>query len=149
MSDKREQILARLLVVVSGIEGIVTAYRNKDEIDETERPSVVILDADEEAAENDPNKRPATTPRRVVMTPHIYILLNDSPENIGTHVNLFRARLIKAVLEDAELIALTHDGEGVRYEASTTALARGRSMEAECGVTFSFRYILKPSELLT
>jgi len=47
--DRRELILARLLAIASGIPGIRNAYRNQDEINESQRPAILILDADEQA----------------------------------------------------------------------------------------------------
>ena len=42
--------------------------------------------------------------------------------------------------------SLAFDGD-IRYEGCATALARGRSMEGEMGVSFSFTYVLRPEEL--
>ena len=58
--DRREDILARLLAIASGIDGVTRAYRNKDEIPETSRPAIVILDGDEAANDADPSARPTT-----------------------------------------------------------------------------------------
>ena len=49
MTDRREMILTRLLEIAVGVDGIVAAFRNKDEISEKQRPTIVILDADEVA----------------------------------------------------------------------------------------------------
>lgn len=145
--DRREDILARLLVITSGISGVTRAYRNKDEIPETSRPAIVILDGDEAANDGDPDRRPATAPRRITMTPEIYILLAGTPAEVGTDINLIRARFVHAVMTDATLIALTLDGVGIRYEGCATGLARGRSMEGEMGLSFGFTYVLRPAEL--
>ena len=55
MSDRREQILVRLLGIAQGLPGIAAAFRNKDEISDRQRPCVVILDADEAADDADPS----------------------------------------------------------------------------------------------
>ena len=55
MTDKREQILVRLLGVAQGLPGIAAAFRNKDEISDRQRPCIVILDADEAADDADPS----------------------------------------------------------------------------------------------
>lgn len=145
--DNREGILARLLVIASGIDGVTNAYRNRDDIAETSRPAIVILDADEAADDSDPGRRPATAPRRVSMTPEIYILLGAVPADVGTSINLLRARFVKAVMTDATLLALTLDSVGIRYEGCATGLARGRSMEGEMGVSFTFTYVMRPDTL--
>jgi hypothetical protein len=147
MTDRREMVLARLLEIARGIEGIAAAFRNKDEISEKQRPAIVILDADEAAEDTDPTSRPSRSPRRIAMTPELYILLGAKPEELGTAINTLRARFVKAVLNDVQLASIVGSNGDVRYEGCATALARGRSMEGEMGVSFSFAYVLRPEEL--
>ena len=147
MTDRREMILTRLLEIAVGVEGIVAAFRNRDEISEKQRPAIVILDADEAADDADPNSRPSRAPRRVAMTPEIYILLGAKPEELGSVINALRARFVKSVLGDSQLGSIVGTNGDIRYEGCATALARGRSMEGEMGVSFSFTYVLRPEEL--
>jgi hypothetical protein len=145
--DNREAILARLLIIAAGVDGVAKSYRNKDDVPETSRPAIVILDGDEGSDDSDPGRRPANAPRRIGMTPEIYILLGGTPATVGTDINLIRAKFVKAVMTDATLIGLTLDGVGIRYEGCATGLARGRSMEGEMGLSFTFTYLMRP-ELL-
>ena len=147
MTDRREMILTRLLEIAVGVEGIVAAFRNRDEISEKQRPAIIILDADEAADDADPSSRPSRAPRRVAMTPEIYILLGAKPEELGSVINALRARFVKSVLGDSQLGSIVGTNGDVRYEGCATALARGRSMEGEMGVSFSFTYVLRPEEL--
>ena len=147
MTDRRELILTRLLEIAKGIDGIAAAFRNRDEISEKQRPAIVILDADEAADDADPAARPSRSPRRVAMTPEIYILLGSRPEDLGSVINRLRARLVSAVLTDAPLVSIVGSNGDIRYEGCATALARGRSMEGEMGISFSFTYVLRPEEL--
>ena len=109
--------------------------------------AIVILDADEAADDADPTSRPSRAPRRIAMTPEIYILLGARPEELGTAINTLRARLVKTILADAQLAGIVGSNGDIRYEGCATALARGRSMEGEMGVSFSFAYVLRPEEL--
>lgn len=147
MTDKREQILVRLLEIASTIQGVTTAVRNKDEITDKMRPAIIILDADENAADSDPNGRSSRSPRFVTMTPEVYIVLGAKPENVGTEINVLRARWLKAVLSDTSLSAIVGSNGDVRYEGCATSLARGRNMEGELGVSISFTYVLRPDDL--
>lgn len=149
MTDKREQILARLVEVAADVSGVVFAGRNVGNIDDEDRPAIVIMDADEAADENDPvgASRGTGTKRRIGLSPEIFILLGDKPENIGTELNAIRAALIKAILTDATLQSIVGTNGGIRYEGCATALSRGRSMEGEMGVSFTFTYLLNPAEL--
>ena len=122
--------------------------RNQDEISEHRRPAIAVFDADEtvdEAAER--QDHPGRAPNLVVMTPEVLILLGASPESVGTALNALRAKLIKAVLTDAQLIALAGPNGRVRYAGCSTHLGHGRSMEGFMGVQFAFAYVLRPEQL--
>ena len=146
--DKREQILARLVAVAAGVSGISTVTRNSDEISEHKRPAIAVFDSDEsadEAAER--QDHPGRAPNLVVMTPELLILLGTSPESVGSALNELRAKLVKAVLTDAQLIALVGANGRVRYAGCSTHLGHGRSMEGSMGVQFTFAYVLRPEQL--
>ena len=81
------------------------------------------------------------------MTPEIYLMLGAKPEDVGTVINGFRAVFIKAVLMDPGLASIVGSNGDIRYEGCATGLARGRTMEAEMGLSFTFSYILRPDEL--
>lgn len=147
MADPREQILQRLLVVLAGVEGIKKARRNELDQNESSMPYAVILDGDETGADSDPVSRPSTAPRIVTMTPEIYVVIANKAAEVGTDVNLMRARVINAIATDAPLIALTLKGEGGRYDGAASGLSRGRSMMGEVGLSFSFRYVLRPGSI--
>lgn len=143
--DRREDILARLLVVAQGLPGMTAAVRNAGGLSDDKRPAVVILDADE-VAEPAADSR-GRGPQMVTMTPEIYILLSGAPADVGTQINAMRAGLIKAVLDDAALQTLVTTNGAIRYEGCATGLARGRSMEGEMGVSIGFTYPLRTNEL--
>lgn len=146
--DKREQILARLVEVATGVPGISTVTRNSDEISEHKRPAIAIFDADEsadEAAER--QDHPGRAPNLIVMTPEVLILLGAPPASVGSALNDLRARLIKAVLTDTQVIEIAGPNGRVRYAGCSTHLGHGRSMEAAMGVQFSFAYVLRPEQL--
>lgn len=147
MADPRELILVRLKAVAESVEGIRKVKRNELGENESVLPLVVIFDGDEAAADSDPQARPPTAPRIVTMTPEVYLILADKATAVGTEVNLMRARFINAVANDAQLTALTHKGEGGRYEGAATSLSRGRQMLADVGLSFSFRYVLRPGSI--
>ena len=81
------------------------------------------------------------------MTPEVLILLGASPESVGPSLNELRAKLVKAVLTDAQLIALAGSNGRIRYAGCSTHLGHGRSMEGSMGVQFSFAYVLRPEQL--
>ena len=145
--DKREAILVRLVEVMKGLVGESNVFRNQIDIPEGTLPVIVIFDADETP---DPDSygrgRPAHGPVRVSMTPEIHMLLNGDSETIGSDINALRARVIKAAVTDASLVALCQNGD-IRYEGFATGLAAGRSMQGEAGIVIGFNYILRPDRL--
>ncbi|MGR9317289.1 hypothetical protein ACU8LZ_12660 [Rhizobium leguminosarum] len=147
MADPRELILVRLGLVIAGVEDIRKVKRNELDQNESILPLAVILDGDETANDSDPVSRPPTAPRIMTMTPEIYIIVTDKAASVGTKINLLRCRVISAIANDAEIIALTKDREGGRYEGAASGLSRGRSMMGEVGLSFSFRYVLRPGSI--
>ena len=146
--DKRELILQRLLEVAASVPGVATAVRNQDEISEHRRPAIAVFDSDEAVDETaERQDHPGRAPNLVVMTPEVLILLGASPESVGSSLNALRAKLVKAVLTDAQLIALTGTNGRVRYTGCSTHLGHGRSMEGFMGVQFAFAYVLRPEQL--
>jgi hypothetical protein len=146
--DKREAILARFAELAATVPGIRTVVRNSDEISEHKRPAVAIFDADETVDERaDRQGHSGRAPNVVEMTPELLILLGATPERVGSALNELRAELIKTVLTDTQLSALTGLNGRVRYIGCSTHLGHGRSMEASMGVHFSFAYVLRPDQL--
>jgi len=83
MTDKREAILQRLVKIAAGVDGVVTAVRNQDEISEHARPAIAVFDADETADERaEQHGHPRHAPNIVEMTPEIMILLGALPERV-------------------------------------------------------------------
>lgn len=144
--DRREQILARLLVLAR-VSGINAAYRNKPQLNENDLDVIVIYDGDEMSDERDPEVRPTNAPRRVSMTPSIEIIAGGAPEDIGTKVNGYRAKLIKAISTDATLIGLVNDRQGIRYLGCLSGSGLGSTMDANMVLNFAFAYRLFPDEL--
>jgi hypothetical protein len=149
--NRRELILERLRTLFASVDGVRAAYRNKIDAPEHLRPAIVILDADEDVDEEigDGRGRPVgLAPVICSMSPEIYILAGPSTsgENVGSVLNALRSRLIRAVANDQTLLDLCKDGD-IRYVGFATGLAVGRSMEGEAGISFAFRYMLRPDRL--
>ena len=148
MTDKREAILRRLHEIAAGLPGDATAVRNQDEISEHARPAIAVFDADETADERaEQQGHPGRAPNLVEMTPEVLILLGATPERVGPALNELRSKLVKAVLTDAPLIALTGSNGRVRYAGCSTHLGHGRSMEGSMAVHFTIAYVLRPQQL--
>lgn len=147
MADPREQILVRLLAVAAAVDTSFEARRNETLLSNKQK-YVVLLDGEENAVASDPTaRRSALSPRRVEMTPEVQFRAQESAPEVGTVLNLVRAKLIDAVLADAQLLALTQDGQSIRYEGSRMVVERGNSMDGGIGVAFTFTYVMRPGQL--
>jgi hypothetical protein len=146
-NDRRERVLARLVEIGKAIPGIKTSIRNRALAEDEELPVVQILDADEAGEDNDPLQRTNRATRRFIMTPEIYVVLEDQEADVGTTLNGFRCALVKAILEDTQLKAILGTNGEIRYDGCSTGLARNRLIVGELGLHVKFYYPLIESEL--
>jgi hypothetical protein len=160
--DKREQILARLFAVLQAVPSVGTdpetngpcVYRNRDDLPDTKRPAILLLDASEVANESvKEHGRLSKSPNFVTLKPEIFAVLPSSqPQNIGVGQALsnMRADILAAVLNDSQLNALCSVGGGgqMQYAGGLTDMARGQPMLGEIGIMIWFTYVFKPQELI-
>jgi hypothetical protein len=147
MADPREDILVRLAEIISAISGVETAGRNLDEIGDAKLPAIILYDGDDEAFDN---PRAVGAAGNVVhMLPAIVLSLGDVPENVGTTSNLWRAKILKAILLDATIGTICRGvpNGGIRYLGCTTSLAPGRSSQVQMIFNFTIAYPFKPTSL--
>lgn len=148
MVGKREQIMQRLQVVVGGVSGIVTGdIRNVTAFGDNQLPAASVLEGDEEVEEDERDfARPSNKPYTVKALPQVYIQAAAGPD-IGTTLNALHDAVIKAVLTDSELNALTLRKNSIRYVGHSTKLNAARDMEGVFVPVFAISYLLKPDEL--
>ncbi len=147
MTDKREDILNRLLEIASEVEGAVSAERNNLNPSDRKLPAIIVLEGDEEPspAVDVARHRPANVPVPVVMIPQLCILVGD--EDIGTTLNTLRVRLIKAIATDATLIAMLGANGAIAYRGLQSDLGLGRTNLGRCALQFAITYMLVPNKL--
>lgn len=147
MIDLREQILVRCVEIAAGIEQVKTVARNVTDWDDDEVPAIAVNDGDEQAIEDEPQKRPVLVPRRYEMFPLFHIAHSAKRLEVGPDLNILRRRVIYAVLNDAPLAAL-YDRNGVRYDGlETPRTESGRLVLSQRILRFAITYLLKPSDL--
>ncbi len=147
MTSRREDILARLAVIVGALAGVEFSGRNMDRQPDTKLPAAILFDGDEDVFEN--LRATGAAPNAVNMTPTVVISLGDVPENIGTVTNEWLAKVQRAVLLDADIQTLCGrmPNCGARYIGCTTSLQEGRSAEVNLSVHLSLTYPLQPTTL--
>lgn len=144
-ADPREDILARLGVILAAVPGIDHAQRNDLAVPESNGTYAILLDGDETASEAGFAKgRGPNGPNVIALMPEIYIVLEATAETAGPLMSRMRRRVIYAILNDSILTGLSMNGD-IRYEGLQTAMAMGRSIAAEMGLNFTFNYMLYPT----
>lgn len=148
MTDKRELIIARLSAIVNDVDGLETFERNRTEFDDTQLPAGSVLEGDEEVDPDDlPLTRPSARPYQITALPQVFIRVATDNDNAGTNLNIIRGRVLKAVLEDAELNALSVNGRNVRPVAQQSNLHAARNMLGAMAITFAIKYVFHPSDI--
>jgi hypothetical protein len=146
MSDKRETILAACLRVATAVEGIVAAARNATDVPGLARPAMLIHDGGETFLDKAKSERRSRV-QTVELAPSIEILVGTDAQNLGSLINLFRARFLKALLDDPELVALLDPSGEIRYEGCTFEPITAESREARMGLSLVFTYPFRVSDL--
>lgn len=149
MRDVREEIIVRCLEIAASIEQVNYVDRNVATVDEEDGqlPAIILLDGDEVAIEDEPQRRSVMAPRRFEMAPLFHISVSATRLEVGTDLNTLRRRLIRAVLSDSALAAL-YDRNGIRYDGlESPRTESGRMVLSQRVLRFTITYILDPADL--
>ena len=150
MRDVREEVRARLLVVIAGIPSIRATQRNKVVITELQLPAALLFDGDEETeGASDLSSRSSPRPYPTRMTPIISIV--QQADAVGSEMTTFRSQLVKLVLNDTELNQIVNAGRlgngAIRYLGCSTEFGWGRLTYGVLSLQFLFKYSLKIEEV--
>lgn len=156
MSDKREQIIIRLLeLMAEEYIQAATVVRNRGLLKQDDRPAIAILDGDERArltgdGQGRGNRgRVGMGPQLMTMTPQIFVVPKSAkPQNvgIGTLVNEYRDLIVRVVAQDPVLLAILGSNGSVAYMGMETDLKSGANLDGQCRLDFAFTYVLDPLE---
>jgi hypothetical protein len=143
MTDIREDIIDRLVATLDAVPGL-TVKRNETEVDSIDRPAAIVNDGDEEERES--SSRDGRAAQAMVMRPEITLYIS-SAASPGSVVNQWRTTIVKAILFDAQLLALAGPHGSVRYTGCETDLTQAEQVEANMLLRFAITYRFKPAEL--
>jgi len=147
--DRREEILARLRMILETVPGIKKAARNLEEISGSDRPAIVMHDA----AESDAglaNRLPKSKNDMMVLSPQIYILLGARALVVGSKISELRMAVLPVILKDEQLQELTGGSRGngdIHYTGCGLDTTSGENREARLELSFEFTYPLLMTEL--
>jgi hypothetical protein len=148
LTDQREAILSRLVIVCEGVAGINAVGRNTLDVSEMLRPAVIVLDGSETIATAPlTDYRAPTVSKRQLMqlVPQIIIALRgNSGGEGGALLTLYRNRVLAAILNDAALQASVTSNGGIRYTGCIVPPpdAEGREFRIDLNLTFTYAFNL-------
>lgn len=148
--DVRELILARLVVIMEGVDGILAAYRDRADLDEDMLPAAYVLDGKEQKV-SAPG-RTIREPMLMRLQPQIFLKLKPNrPANkdMGPVLSGFRNKILLAIAGDELLSDLVGEGTGgvIEYVQSDTDMQSGSTMEGQESVDLAITYILDINDL--
>jgi hypothetical protein len=153
----REQILNRVFEILSEISGAPPVYRNRGDIQDIQRPAIVVLDGIEHniASEQESIKTRRMVPAVIVMSPQIFMLLkerdnanNDTvgnlPDPVGAEINFWLDAIRGALSNDPLLLSyLTPNGQ-VIYRGCWTDMQTGSTLIGELRLFIDLVYVWLP-----
>jgi hypothetical protein len=150
MIDRREEILARLRLLIADIPGVVRAARNGDELSGRSRPAIFLQDAVEERVDNGMGGPTNSQAQMMRLSPHINLLMGQPTEELGPAMSEFRRLLVVKILNDATLIEMLGGDrrQTMRFESCAVTTEAGETREGRMELVFTFDYPFKLSELI-
>jgi hypothetical protein len=145
MTDRREEILGRIFDVLSTIRGVNIVVRNVDEMNEAQRPCLVLIDGDEIISPTSTGRN--GQPMVMEMTPIIAVGVSQKPETLGGQANGFRVAILAALLGDLQLQSMATTNGRIQYTGANGKLSHGSLMASDLQLNFTISYALIPSEL--
>lgn len=155
-ADMREDVLARIFVIMGTVPGIVTNARNRGLMTNEKRPAQVLLDGDELPRLSVDTRRikgiqALMAPQIVSLRPEVFYLPtekrpnNDTPANIGSEANAWRLDFLQRLWTDAPLAAILGSNGSLVYNGCETDMKSGSAMSGEIKLDFLCNYVLKPT----
>lgn len=147
MADKREDILARILVVASSAPGVVHGQRNEIGLKRNQQPGVVLLDGDEEIVTSQRIKTPVLAPQIMRMRLGLFVQTKDMQPQpaMGTLLNTLRVSIIKTLVNDVPLRTLLGTNGKLEYTGVITDLKAGAAISGEMNLGFTCSYLFDPN----
>ena len=120
--------------------------RNVDEMPESSRPCLILIDGDERRS--DTSRAIGLQPLVIMMNPVIAIGVSASPHSVGPDVNELRAKILPAVLGDSQLTSLLTANGRIQYDGANGKLSHGSFMADDLELLFTLHYVFKPNDFI-
>lgn len=158
-SDAREDILERLATLLGSISGIKSAWRNRGELKDVDRPAVVLLDGVEDLTQDIPLRKTVKMPPAIFkLQPQIFVLLQirdntdnltlkQQPAPVGPEISSWRMKVLGAIVNDPQLLSLLTANGQIVFKGSKTDMQSGSTigvLGAQLQMDFDLYYVLQP-----
>src|ERR1051326_2765910 len=119
-TDRREEILAQLLVIAADLDGVVATARNRPDAMELARPAIILQDGSEALQDAPGDNRNRGRIQRMELSPRldVHLRIADDTQS-GPLLSLYRTRLIKAIVDDETLSGFVGTSGSIRYDGCT------------------------------
>jgi hypothetical protein len=149
MTDKREQILLRLEVILTTLAGAdIFVYRDRAELENEELPAYVLLDGVETRLKGSSDNR---GPSIMLLQPQIFYVPtpteNQLNTGMGPQLSAYRVAMIKAVMQDGVLQDLLGDNGYMEYRGMETDMQTGAEVKGQFKLDFAFAYVFNFNKL--
>lgn len=168
MDDVREQILLRLLAILTLLvgtgpaQGLMNAVRDRGVIPPFDQetklanlPAAVLLDGKEDVRVKTLGKNPGgmMPPTVMALYPQVFVILmprsNVTNEGVGEELSSWRVKVLRAILYDTVLQQLLGPNGEIAYLGCATDMQTGSTMEGQIQLDFVLTYTFDPNDLLT
>lgn len=159
MLASSEDILSYLYSLLTQVEGVVACVRNRGDLQEDEKPGIILLDGSEELITEVANQKSVKMPPALFkLKPEIIVILrqrdnssNDTvdsqPAPIGPELSLWKGKVLLAVLNDPGLINLLGGPRGngqIVYRSTETDMSWGSSLLGALRMSIELSYVWVP-----
>lgn len=148
MADIREALLARLVAVCVGVDGVKSVARNRLDVAALERPAVVVYDG-VETLRDQPLGMRFSELSRVELSPAITVIVRAGSTDPGPLLSLYRSRVVVAVLSDATLRSSVGTNGSIRYEGCVVTPPDAEAKEHRLELSLTFTYAFRLDDLVT
>jgi hypothetical protein len=166
MTDKREMILAHVLVLLGTVNDtydpsqVLNVFRNRAEIPIDKLPAVVLLDGKENikypklpygkgGASYTPGG--SSIPTVYDLLPQVFIVLKPRDDinntGVGEELSGLRMQVLKAIIQDSDLRYMLGSNGELNYLGHVTDLQTGSTVLGQMQLNFQLSYVFDPNDL--
>jgi hypothetical protein len=150
--DVRELILQRLKAILESIDGTVSTWRDRQDVDPKDTPTLILLDGSESKRTTTAGGGHTRMPPAVMeMTPGIWVQVKprtdaDNP-GVGEELSAWRVKILRAIFNDAQLAVLQGENGELEYRGVRSDMEIGAIMVGNEVIQLALTYLFDPDDM--